>query len=103
MATNSKKILILAGDGIGPEVMREAIKVLRAAAKKYIDPDKRPAVAKQHGVQQYGTIVLNYKGRTERVTSDTEQDITNAIIKVVEGKAKPLYIYTDRRGDVAGA
>ena len=23
--------------------------------------------------------------------------------EVVDGKAKPLYIYTDRRGDVAGA
>jgi ATP-dependent Clp protease ATP-binding subunit ClpX len=23
--------------------------------------------------------------------------------EVVEGRAKPLYIYTDRRGDVAGA
>ena len=29
------KIAVLAGDGIGPEVMREAIKVLRAAEKKF--------------------------------------------------------------------
>ena len=29
------KIAALAGDGIGPEVMREAIKVLRAAEKKF--------------------------------------------------------------------
>ena len=31
----SYKIAALAGDGIGPEVMREAIQVLRAAAKKF--------------------------------------------------------------------
>jgi 3-isopropylmalate dehydrogenase len=30
-----KKIAVLAGDGIGPEVMREAIKVLDAAQKKF--------------------------------------------------------------------
>ena len=28
-------IAVLAGDGIGPEVMREAIKVLRAVEKKF--------------------------------------------------------------------
>ena len=32
---NPIKIAVLAGDGIGPEVMREAIKVLRAAEKKF--------------------------------------------------------------------
>ena len=32
---NTFKVAALAGDGIGPEVMREAIKVLRAAEKKF--------------------------------------------------------------------
>lgn len=35
MSSKNFKIAALAGDGIGPEVMREAIKVLRAAAKKF--------------------------------------------------------------------
>ena len=30
-----KKIAVLAGDGIGPEVMKEAIKVLDCAQKKF--------------------------------------------------------------------
>ena len=30
-----KKIAVLAGDGIGPEIIIEAIKVLQAIAKKY--------------------------------------------------------------------
>jgi len=58
---------------------------------EYIDPDKKPTVAQQNQVQQYGTIVLDYKGRTERVTSNTEQDITNGIIKVVTGQQKKVY------------
>jgi ABC-type uncharacterized transport system involved in gliding motility auxiliary subunit len=36
---------------------------------QYIDADKRPVEAKQYQVQSYGTVVLEYKGRTERVTS----------------------------------
>src|SRR5437867_4291239 len=60
-------------------------------ATEYVDPDKKPTVAKQNQIQQYGTIVLNYKGRTERITSDTEQDVTNAIIKVVSGQQRKVY------------
>src|SRR5271165_7659478 len=35
MSSKSLNIAALAGDGIGPEVMREAIKVLRAVEKKF--------------------------------------------------------------------
>ncbi len=65
---------------------------------EYIDPDRKPTVAQQHAVQQYGTIVLNYKGRTERVTTDTEQDITNGIIKVVSGQQRKVY-FTQGHGE----
>ena len=44
---------------------------IQGASKKvsteYIDPDKKPTVAKQNQIQQYGTIVFDYKGRTERI------------------------------------
>jgi ABC-type uncharacterized transport system involved in gliding motility auxiliary subunit len=67
-------------------------------AVEYVDPDKKPTVAKAAGIQQYGTIVFNYKGRTERVTSDTEQDITNGIIKVVTGQQRKVY-FTQGHGE----
>jgi ABC-type uncharacterized transport system involved in gliding motility auxiliary subunit len=31
-------------------------------ATEFIDPDKKPTIAKQNSIQQYGTIVFNYKG-----------------------------------------
>src|SRR6185503_13172260 len=65
---------------------------------EYIDPDRKPTIAQQHAVQQYGTIVLNYKGRTERVTTNTEQDITNGIIKVVSGQQRKVY-FTQGHGE----
>ena len=74
---------------------RDKLKEYEYASKKvsteYIDPDKKPTVARQNQIQQYGTIVFDYKGRTERVTTDSEQDLTNAIIKVVSGQQKKIY------------
>lgn len=58
---------------------------------EYIDADKQPVRARQYQVQAYGTVVFEYKGRTERVTSDTEQDVTNGLIKVLTGKQVKLY------------
>ena len=53
---------------------RDRLKEYEYASKQvtteYIDPDKKPTVAQQNQVQQYGTIVFNYKGRTERVTTE---------------------------------
>src|SRR5215467_1077398 len=65
---------------------------------EYIDPDKKPTLAKQNQIQQYGTILIGYKGRTERVMSDNEQDITNGIIKVVSGKQRKVY-FTSGHGE----
>jgi ABC-type uncharacterized transport system involved in gliding motility auxiliary subunit len=71
--------------------LKEYEYISKQVKTEYIDPDKKPTLAKQNQVQQYGTIVFNYKGRSERVTSDTEQDITNGIIKVVTGQQKKVY------------
>src|SRR5204862_215654 len=55
-------------------------------------------VAQQNNIQQYGTILFQYKGRSERVTSDAEQDITNGIIKTVSGQQRKVY-FTQGHGE----
>src|SRR4051812_43359075 len=65
---------------------------------EYIDPDKKPSAAQQSNVQQYGTLIFSYKGRSERTTANTEQDITNTIIKVVSGKVRKVY-FTQGHGE----
>ena len=57
----------------------------------YIDADRQPMLARQYDVQTYGTIVFEYEDRVERVDSDAEQDLTNALIKVVEGSQQTVY------------
>jgi ABC-type uncharacterized transport system involved in gliding motility auxiliary subunit len=58
---------------------------------EYIDPDKKPVVAKEYGVDAYGTVLVEYKGRREKASSDSEQDLTNAIIKAISGKQRNVY------------
>src|SRR6266545_1652111 len=78
--------------------LKEYEYVSKKISAEYVDPDKKPTLAKQNQIQQYNTIVFNYKGRSERITSDTEQDITNAIIKVVTGQQKKVY-FTQGHGE----
>jgi ABC-type uncharacterized transport system involved in gliding motility auxiliary subunit len=59
---------------------------------QYIDADKQPALAKQYDVQTLGTTVFEYKGRVERVTASTEQDLTNGLIKVLAGRENHAYL-----------
>ena len=58
---------------------------------EYIDADKRPVQTRQYNVDTYGTVVLEYMGRTERVTTDSEQDLTNALIKLLNPRARKVY------------
>lgn len=58
---------------------------------EYVDVDRKPVQAKEYEIQSYGTIVVEHMGRRERVTSDTEQDLTNALIKVLNPQRKKVY------------
>ncbi len=77
------------------ERFRERLDEYRYLSKQisveYIDVEKRPALATQNGVQQSGTVVFEYDGRLERVTSDAEQELTNGLIKVIQGKQQKVY------------
>jgi ABC-type uncharacterized transport system involved in gliding motility auxiliary subunit len=95
------QILVFAREAEFPQY-RDRLNEYEYASKRvsvqYIDPDKQPALARQNQVQQYGTIVIAYKGRTEHVASDTEQDITTGVLKVVTGQQKKVY-FTQGHGE----
>lgn len=84
--------------GRSRERLKEYEYVSKNVSIEYVDPDKKPALASQNQIQQYGTLLFNYKGRSERVTTDTEQDITTGIIKVVQGQTKKIY-FTKGHGE----
>ena len=74
---------------------RERLDEYRYASDKltvhYIDVERDPRQAIQYQVQTTGTVVLEYDGRVERVTSSGEQELTNGLIKVVQGKQAKVY------------
>jgi ABC-type uncharacterized transport system involved in gliding motility auxiliary subunit len=58
---------------------------------QYIDANRNPAQARQDNIETLPTIVIESMGRTERVTSDAEQDLTNGLIKVLNPAMKKVY------------
>jgi ABC-type uncharacterized transport system involved in gliding motility auxiliary subunit len=64
----------------------------------YVDIDRNPARAKAANVQTAGTLVLEYKGRVERVTNLEEQDIANAFIKATTGIERKVF-FTQGHGE----
>ena len=81
---------------------RDKLKEYEYASKQvsteYIDPDKKPTLAKDNQIQQYGTIIFRHKGRTERIATDTEQELTNGVLKVVSGQQRKVF-FTQGHGE----
>jgi ABC-type uncharacterized transport system involved in gliding motility auxiliary subunit len=58
---------------------------------EFIDPDRQPTLAAGAKIDTLPTVLFEYQGRTERVTSTNEQDLTNALIKATTGAARKVY------------
>lgn len=62
-------------------------------AFEFVDPDRYPGQARRYGVTTYGTTVAESGDREERLSGSTEQDITNALLKVTrEGRKVVLFL-----------
>ena len=58
---------------------------------QYIDPDKNPSATKQYGVTTYGTIALESGAKETKIQNPTEENITNALLKVTRDEQKVIY------------
>src|SRR4030095_15329783 len=58
---------------------------------EYVDALKNPQLATAQKVDTIPTIILDYMGRTERVSTDSEQDLTNALIKRLTPATRKVY------------
>jgi len=56
-----------------------------------IDPQKRPELAQQYEVTQYGTLVLASGEDSTRITESSEEALTNALIRFTGAVAKRIY------------
>ncbi|RLB04860.1 MAG: hypothetical protein DRG50_08180 [Deltaproteobacteria bacterium] len=58
---------------------------------EFIDPDRHPGKAKRYEITTYGTVVVECRGRQEKVFDLTEQSLTNALIRVTRQGRKVIY------------
>lgn len=56
----------------------------------YIDPDKKPQIARAAGVSSYGTIYVDAAGKREEAKSLTEEEVTNALIRALKGGVRTV-------------
>ena len=52
---------------------------------QYVDPVKKPQLAREAGVRQEGTIVVKAADRKEDAKSLTEEEVTGALIRAIKG------------------
>src|SRR4030095_15002711 len=58
---------------------------------EYVDAVKNPMLATAQKVDTIPTLIIEYMGRTERVSTDAEQDLTNALIKLLNPTMRKVY------------
>ncbi len=72
--------------------MEDLLKIYAYHSKKikyeFIDPDKNPGMVKRYDILQDGTTVFECGDKDTQITSTSEEDITNAIIKITREKKK---------------
>jgi ABC-type uncharacterized transport system involved in gliding motility auxiliary subunit len=57
-----------------------------------VDPDREPGLARRYGIENYGTIVLETKEKSEKVTDAEEEKLTNALVKVTRAGKRVVYV-----------
>ncbi|MBN2369924.1 MAG: GldG family protein [Vicinamibacteria bacterium] len=57
---------------------------------EYVDPVKKPALAERHDVRQLPVLVIEHGTNIEKITNDSEESLTNALIKVTRSKKKTM-------------
>jgi len=61
---------------------------------EYVDPDRKPQVAKSAGVRTYGTIFVEASGKKEEAKSLTEEEVTGALIRALKGGQRTACLVT---------
>jgi ABC-type uncharacterized transport system involved in gliding motility auxiliary subunit len=65
---------------------------------EFVNPTQNPGKARQYDVQMVPTLVVERGTRREKISNDSEQDITNAIIKVTRDVQKTV-CFVDGEGE----
>jgi ABC-type uncharacterized transport system involved in gliding motility auxiliary subunit len=81
-------------EGYGRAAMENLLKIYAYHSAKvhteFIDPDKNPGLVKRYDVTQDGTTIIEAGDKESRITTTTEEDVTNALIKATRAQKKVI-------------
>ncbi len=75
------------------DVLRKYRQESNKVEESYINPHLEPALAREYNIDEAGGMIVEYKGQKTRVDVPTEEEVTNAIIKVTRVEQKNLYFF----------
>jgi ABC-type uncharacterized transport system involved in gliding motility auxiliary subunit len=61
---------------------------------QYVDADKKPQLAREAGIKNYGTTIVQIGAKKEEAKSTTEEDITGAFIRAMKNGARTVCYIT---------
>ena len=61
---------------------------------EFVDPEANPSKAQQYKITQDASVVLLLQGRQEVLTNPTEQDFTNALVRLMNPGQHAVYFLT---------
>jgi ABC-type uncharacterized transport system involved in gliding motility auxiliary subunit len=67
---------------------------------QYVDPDRQPALAKEFGVRSYGAIIAATADKHFEAQGDTEEGVTNAIVRLLKGQKTIYFIQGHGERDI---
>jgi gliding motility-associatede transport system auxiliary component len=86
----------------GRAAMENLLKIYAYHSSKvkfeFIDPDKNPGLVKRYDVTQDGTTIIEAGDKESRITTTSEEDVTNALIKATRAQKKVIY-FLDGHGE----
>ena len=65
--------------------------VVRERLREYAEASRFIRIDEQTDVQDAGIALVQYRGRTERIKTASEQDLTNALVRLREGRTRKIY------------
>ncbi len=84
--------------GRGGESLRDIVGMYSSASNrvtaKYVDPNRQPALAREFGVRTVPLIVVSAGTRHMEAQGETEEGITNALVRVLKGQRTACFIQT---------
>jgi len=82
------------GENRAREILDLYVTESRHLSYRIIDPDTRPGLASQYGVDRYGQTVLLGRRRQCLIESVTQENLTNAVVKLKRDKKMVIYMVT---------